>query len=329
MITAIIPAMNRKEELERCLASIAGLDVEVIVVDNGSRDGTCEMVKDRYPSAKLIANTRNEGASRAKNQGAAAAQGEILWFLDSDTIIPNGDVSPRAAELLSSEPAVGAVGGEIYPGEDGRRQWRRKVLLLNGETKTVSSEGGYGGLTDVDYLPSCNLFMRRSEFEELGGFDPDYHFLVEDTDLCYRLRRTGRRCVADDRTAVVHCISLQGRKGDLYLVHRNRIRFALLNFPIWRLVLLPALDLLYSFRPYKLQSLWSSRISAVKHVPPSLRTSRSRPWVFPLKLAAVGGLYVGALAAGYAWNLRRLPQTLSLRYRKRDFLSEQQTCRSD
>lgn len=320
MITAVIPTHNRREELSRCLHSLGEFAGEIVVVDNGSRDGTAAWIRERYPRVRLLENDRNLGASQAKNQGAKAASGKVLWFLDSDTVVPEIEVPAAACEILERDPGIGAVGGEIYALPDGVREWRRKVLLANGETETVGLRNGYGEMLQVDYLPSCNLFIRKDVFRDIGGFDPLYFFLVEDLDLCYRLRRKGYRCVVDDRTSVIHEISLRNRAGDLYLLHRNRIRFVLLNLPVRRLILLPVIDIAYQLRPYKLKSLVQGRVSVEKHLPSYLREIRSRSLTIPFKLAAAVAAQGLALAGAYAWNSLHLPQTIGRRGRA-DFLS--------
>lgn len=319
-ISAIIPTHNRREELLDCLHSLVPTGVEVIVVDNGSTDGTVESIQHQYPAVRLVLNSANAGASAAKNQGAQASQNDILWFLDSDTVIPDPEVPRKALEILDSDPSIGAIGGEIYSDPATGNTWRKKRLLPNGDTDTLQLADGYGKLQTADYLPSCNLFMRRNVFEQVGGFDPGFFFLVEDLDLCYRIRVKGLRCVVQDGTSVLHRITLRHRKGDLYLVQRNRIRFAVLNLPWPRVVFLPLLDLLYLCTPGKLRQLRQGQISAQKHLPPNMRKLSAGRWTFPVKLVVVGCAYLAALARGYLWNLLHLRKTLRLRKGVRNFL---------
>ncbi len=302
-VSVIIPVLNRRTELQRCLDSIPPSVSEIVVVDNGSTDGTLEWLRDQRANVRLVANAENRGASEAKNQGVRASRAEYIWFLDSDTLIPGTFRLDHASGILDADPTVGAVGGEIVI-EDGRgKLWRVKTLLGNGETETLEFASGYGGLREVDYVPSCNLLMRRTDFDRLGGFDPAYFFLVEDTDLCWRIRGTGKRCVVDDESAVIHAIDVDARRGDLFLVHRNRIRFAALHFSFARLILLPFMDLLYLLKPWKLKSLRRGSVSTRKHISPRLRALGGRPWSFPLQLGAVGVAHLWALARAYLWNL--------------------------
>ena len=325
MITAIIPTRDRKEELGCLLDSLRPLaseGLEIIVVDDGSGDGTETWLEQHHPAARTLRNPRPLGAARARNQAAAVARGELLWFLDSDSLVPPGcRILTAGPALLASAHDVGAVGGEIYRLPDGDLEWRQKALLSNGETRTISHRGGYGGAITVDYLPTCNLMMRADLFRRVGGFDPGYFYLMEDTDLCHRLGRLGLRCLASDDTAVEHRLVLRGRPGDLFLSHRNRIRFALLNFPGWKAAALPLLDLSQLASPYKLGALLRGRISADKHLSPAARSLGRRRTTLPLKVALAGAEYLSSLALGYAWTMARLPGWARLRARaRRDFL---------
>ncbi|MAE69460.1 MAG: hypothetical protein CME06_03205 [Gemmatimonadetes bacterium] len=308
-VSVIIPVRNRRAALQRCLDSIPASVNEIVVVDNGSTDGTLEWLRDQHANVRIVENEENRGAAEAKNQGVRASRGEYVWFLDSDTVIPESFRLEHAGGILDADSTVGAVGGEIVVEGDRGKLWRVKVLLANGETETLELASGYGGLRDVDYMPSCNMLMRRIDFDRLGGFDPAYFFLVEDTDLCWRIRRMGRRCVVDDASAVIHEIDTEARRGDLFLVHRNRIRFAALHFSPARLILLPLLDLLYLFKPWKLRSLRRGSVSTRKHISPRLRALGSRPWAFPLQLGAVASALLWALARAYLWNLRHAVAT--------------------
>ncbi len=327
MITAIIPSRDRKKELGRLLDSLAPLssaDLEIIIVDDGSGDGTFSWLGERYPAVRALRNDTPLGAARARNQAAAVARGELLWFLDSDSLVPDESrVLTAGPALLASAQDVGAVGGEIYRLPDGTLEWRQKTLLPNGETRTIPHAGGYGGVLTVDYLPSCNLMMRRDLFQRVGGFDPGYFYLMEDTDLCHRLGRLGFRCLASDETAVEHRLVMRGRRGDLFLSHRNRIRFAMLNFPAWKAAALPLLDLSLLASPYKVSALLEGRISADKHLAPEVRALGKRRSTVPLKVALAGADYLTSMARGYLWNMARLPGWARLRAQEqRDFLTE-------
>src|SRR3954454_14549086 len=123
-LSIVIINWNCRDELDRCLGSVLEYTkhtpMEVVVVDNGSSDGSADAVRSRFPSVKLIENARNEGAGRARNQGVAAAQGEVVALMDCDTYVLD-DVIGRTARYLLARPELGMVGCELrYP--NGRRQ---------------------------------------------------------------------------------------------------------------------------------------------------------------------------------------------------------------
>src|SRR5690606_629877 len=106
--------------LEVCLHSVLraaeGMEVEVIVVDNNSMDDSCQMVQDKYPSVKLIANTDNKGFSKANNQGVAIAKGEYILFLNPDTVMPE-DFFTKMLGYMDSHPEAGSIGPRLIDGK--------------------------------------------------------------------------------------------------------------------------------------------------------------------------------------------------------------------
>ncbi|MFH1469008.1 MAG: glycosyltransferase [Pseudomonadota bacterium] len=313
-VCAVIPARDRWPELTRCLASLGRLEVEVVVVDDASSDGTAAAVAARFPRVRVLRLERNVGAAQAKNLGAATTGADLLWFLDSDTEIPTTFDLTKAVRLATGEGRVGAVGGELHPLPDGVLEHRVKHLLPNFQTRTVSLPGSYGCVREVDYLPTCNLLIRRALFERVGGFDPVYFILSEDVDLCLRIRGRGLRCVASDPTAVLHHISLRQRPGDLALVHRNRVRLALLFGAPWALLGLPLADLALQAHPALVRSVLRGEISARKHLPEALRERPTRRRDLPRMAAGALAVNARGLASAYAWNLRHLPETLHTRH---------------
>lgn len=292
----------------------------MIVVDDASRDGTAEAVAEAFPEVRLLRNPRREGAAAAKNQGAARARGRYLWFLDSDTRVVLEGCLDRMIEALETRPDIGAIGGEAILLRDGSLQIRAKRNLPNGETATEPVEEAGLDLVPCDYLPTCNLFMRRADFLSLGGFDPAYGIYVEDKELCCRLRERGLLVVIDRRTWVLHTIALEGRRGDLYLSNRNRIRFVLKHGAPGDVARLPLRDLAFVFSRPMRGALRRGDPNVVKHLSPGLRALYGRRVGAPLRFLAVGVAYAAALAGAYLWNLAALPRTLRLRGREPDHL---------
>jgi GT2 family glycosyltransferase len=205
-VSAILILYNRAELSLAALRSLPA-DVEVVVVDNASRDRTAETL-ERIDGATILRNRENRGFLRAVNQAAEAARGEHLLLLNSDAVLEPGALDAGVA-ALESAPEVGAVGGKLIR-LDGRLQEAGSVLFADG-----SSEGcGRGESPDapwfaerraVDYCSGALLLTRRRTFAELGGFDerfaPAY---FEDADYCARLWSAGLRVLYEPGFAARH-----------------------------------------------------------------------------------------------------------------------------
>lgn len=202
-VTVVIPVKDRAEELRRCLASLDRLDyprekLEVIVVDDGSSDGTPRVAKESG-AVLLFSGGTGRGPAAARNVGAAAARGEILAFIDSDCI-----ASPEwLRELVPSfaDPETVAVGGRVDGLCDSSAVDRYEAVMssLSLGSRERSGKGG----SDTFYLPSCNLLVRRSVFAAARGFDESMH-VGEDVDLTWRLRDAGWRIAYLPAGGVLH-----------------------------------------------------------------------------------------------------------------------------
>lgn len=324
-VAIVIPSWNRRDDLAICLRSVLAqtyADKEVIVVDNGSADGTLEMLRADFPQVKLIANSMNRGACVAKNQGTAQSAGDYVWFLDSDTEVESPDRLSEMVALMESDATIGSIGGEICEDPDGGREVRKKRVLLNGETVTQPLREEEADLQECDYLATCNCLVRRELLQKVGGFDPGYFYLSEDKELGWRLLELGYRNITDRRTSALHRISTEGGERRLFHKHRNMIRFVVINRCLLILPVLPLLDLYYLFRGSKFADLKGGKRNVSKYLKgpaKGVATSRSSPFI--VKLVVVGAIYCCSLAAAYLWNLVSLPKTLATRFRKPDFLA--------
>jgi GT2 family glycosyltransferase len=216
----------------RDLAAQRGIDFEVVVVDNASRDDSLALVRRYLPDATVIASPVNVGFARGVNLGAAQATGDVLLFLNPDMELP-----PDAVALLGGaacdRPDVGAFGAKLrFP--DGRIQCAGGILGPNGHSAHRGwgerDVGQYDEEADVDYVPGAALAIRRDRFEALGRFHEGYFpGFYEDTELCFRLRQRGLRVRYLPRPALVHLESQSmGRRYD-HWIHRNRLLFLARN----------------------------------------------------------------------------------------------------
>jgi GT2 family glycosyltransferase len=228
-VSVIIVSWNTKQLLRQCLNSlisnfesqISKLRTEIIVVDNASVDGSWEMVEQEFPQVKLIKNKSNLGFAKGNNLGAAEATGELLFFLNSDTVIKSGSIE-KLALFLSQNSKLGAVSPLLLNNDETIQRdpaylcppsFGRAVFYYNRWLKNLVSYFWPDVLfsrinlkkaTDVEQLSGAALMIRKKVFEKIGGFDEEFLFYFEDVDLCFRLRKAGYRLMVLPQTQIIH-----------------------------------------------------------------------------------------------------------------------------
>ena len=257
-ISVVIVTRNRVADLLRCLASLAAIEapaLEVLVADNGSRDGTVDRVRAAHPSVRLLAAPGNRGTSDPRNGAAKVSRGRFLWFLDDDTVVADPGLAARLAAAFDDDPGLGAIGGEAVFDDRGAIVGAKYLRLQpNGLTEGTVWDAP-AGKVGVQCLASCNLFLPRRVFEELGGFDNLFFFHLEDLDLTWRIHRRGYRLEVWARTPVKHCFSECARRPERFTPRRNRTLFFVKNMAAWRILALPLLDLAYVASPARVRKL--------------------------------------------------------------------------
>ena len=249
MISALVVSHDSAATLARCLASLGPLggdDLEAIVVDTASGDGSPELVETGFPFARLVRLTTNVGFAAAANRAAAHARGDALLLLNPDAWLLD-DALDRLAARLESDRHLAVVAPRLeYP--DGRPQlgWApdRGVFgeaaqkLLNrlegrpaagrfAETvaRAVLGPGWYTG--------AC-LLVRRRAFEAVGGFDERFVLYFEDADLGLRLRRAGWRVVREPAASVAHVRGGSAPPESVELLYRrSQLAYYQRHRPAW------------------------------------------------------------------------------------------------
>lgn len=219
-VSIVVPVFNRLEFTRRCIEAIVQHtedDPELIVVDNGSTDGTDAYLEQCGDSVVTVTQQENRGFACACNQGAAVATGKYLLFLNNDTRVTSHWLSPLVTTL--ADDSVGMVGSRlVYP--DGGIQHAGVIVVQRRDEGRLFFDHVF---RHVDAQASCVLtpcefqavtgaciLVRREEFLGLGGFDEAYWNGVEDIDFCLRLRETGKRVVYQPASLVVHDESQSG-----------------------------------------------------------------------------------------------------------------------
>ncbi len=237
----IILVWNGMSYLEACLNAVLAQDYpnfEVIVVDNGSADGSADFVAEQYPQVRLIRNGRNMGFSAGNNIGLRAATGDVLVLLNQDTVVHTGWLA--ALTQVLADPTIGIVGCKLlYP--DGTLQHAGAYVYgVRGESghtgRHEPDAGQYDQLRDVDFVTGASLGLTRSTFARIGpldeGFAPAYY---EDTDWCYRAREAGLRVVYTPAAVATHYESTSTRPASYIqkaILHYGRLRLLFKHKPV-------------------------------------------------------------------------------------------------
>ncbi|MEA3377255.1 MAG: glycosyltransferase family 2 protein [Chloroflexota bacterium] len=243
-VSVVIPNWNGVEHLPTCMDSLRAQtlgDVEVIVVDNGSVDGSLELLERRYPEVRVLPLGENRGFAAACNEGMWVARGTVIVLLNNDT-----EVDPRwleeVTDALDRHPEAGMVAskmllfhyrdtihtaGDFYrvdglPGNRG--VWQRDEGQYDQEEYVFGACGG-------------SAAYRRSMLQQVGLLDEDFFYSCEDVDLAWRAQLAGWRCVYAPRAVVYHKLSATGggRTASFY-DGRNAIYLLIKDYPgdLWR-----------------------------------------------------------------------------------------------
>ena len=240
-ISVIVLAWNGAAYIKNCLEALMAQDypaVEVLVVDNGSTDGTPDIVAQRFPQVRLICNRRNLGFAAGNNVGLGAASGDLLVLLNVDTHVHAGWLAALAGAF--EDPSIGIAGCKLlYP--DGSIQHAGGFVYgPRGEAEHLGryalDDGRFGELADVEFVTGAALAIRRTTLDKIGlldeGFSPIYY---EDIDWCYQVRAAGWRVVYLPQAVVTHYESTTfgaetyERK---FALHQGRLRFLFKHRPV-------------------------------------------------------------------------------------------------
>lgn len=228
-ISIVIVSWNGRHYLDACLEAVAaqsGVATEIILVDNGSYDGTVEFVRSRFPKVRIIALGDNRGFAGGNNAGARRARGDFLAFLNNDTVPDPGwlralrdGIDGQSRFLLTTSRIVYMHDSSVIDSAgDG-------VFRAGGAFKRHHGASADAARASREVFGVCGAacLISRQVFEELGGFDEDFFASHEDVDLSYRARLRGYRCryVAD---AIVrhHGSATLGRGSASAVFHGQR-----------------------------------------------------------------------------------------------------------
>jgi GT2 family glycosyltransferase len=215
-VSIIIVNYNTSKILCDCLQSIflytVDLEYEIIVVDNASKDDSVIMVSQLFPKVKIIVSSENIGFGRANNLGVKYAIGKYLLLLNPDTILKNNAIRVffNYMEQHSNE-SIGAIGGWLldnngkvnvsfgyFPSFQVELYYLRDKFLQKERVSNIKEE------LEVDFVMGADLFIRKSVFDDLKGFDPNFFMYYEETDLQFRMKNKALKRLIIPGTNIVH-----------------------------------------------------------------------------------------------------------------------------
>jgi GT2 family glycosyltransferase len=258
LVSIIIVNWNGLAHLPDCLDSLAAQtfrDFEVVLVDNGSKDGSVSFVTKRYPWVRVIPLPENTGFATGNNRGFAHSRGDYIVTLNNDTRAESQWLETLVG-VADAHPQAGMVGSRICSFSDPDRIDSVGMgVCLDGMSRGRYRNQPWSSLRlkeveEILFPSACAALYRRTMLEETGFFDDDFFAYAEDSDLGLRGRLSGWDAVLATKAVVYHKYSQT--TGSLspfkvYLVERNHYWVALKNFPLSRLLALPLFTVLRYF----------------------------------------------------------------------------------
>lgn len=249
-VTIVIPNYNGKEYIETCLDSVKNQtyqDYKVLIIDNASQDGSCEIIRKKYPEFELMVNDKNEGFCKAVNQGITLSDTDYVLLLNNDTELDSAFLGNIVKEMEQSEK-IFSVSSKMI------NYYDREIMDDAGDGYTIIGWQYQRGVGQnvKHYTKKSEVFTacagaalyRRSVFEQIGLFDEMHFAYMEDIDIGYRARIFGYRNVYCPEARVYHIGSAttgsrynefkvkMAARNNLYVIYKNMpvVQF-ILNFP--------------------------------------------------------------------------------------------------
>ncbi len=243
-VVAVVLAWNHLHDTIECLASLVKTEYEnfhIILVDNGSSDGTSEKSKAQYPTIEIVRIEENIGIARGYNRGIKAALlrgAQYVIILNNDTIVDPNMVA-ELVNAISNNPSAAMVMPKIllHDTEESRlwcagAKWQNfppRVKLIGAN---VSDGPPYDRFHYLEYAPSCCLLMTKESLSEVGLFDPAYYFYFDDWDLSERFRKHGYKILFAPNAVMWHKVSVTTQKSSKpyqwwFVMGESSVRFYL------------------------------------------------------------------------------------------------------
>jgi len=218
-ISIIILSWNTKDLLKKCLKSIP-FYAEIIIVDNGSTDGTIHFLNSlKWPNLKIIKNKKNLGFAKGNNQGLEVAKGDFVMILNSDTIVQKGTLE-KLVEFTKDTPLYAVSPLLVNPNGTIQEEYYMRfpnlwqifgyhypllrILFMRLPLKWLAVSRMKKKPFEVEQLPGAALMAPKEVWQKVGLLDEDYQFLYEDVDWCWRAKKMGVKLVVVPESKITH-----------------------------------------------------------------------------------------------------------------------------
>lgn len=238
-IAVIVLNWNNGPDTLECLESLEKLDYpnyEVLLVDNGSTDGSLDQIRSRYPDLLIVENGENLGYAEGNNRGMAEALkrgADLLLLLNNDTVVAPNLLS-ELVKAAQNHPEAAVFGPKIFFYDDPATIWYAGggVDAKTGRCHHIGwgAAEGHKEEQETDYVCGCALAVRREAVEKVGMLSPEYFLIWEEIDWCWRIRKAGYKCLFVPKARVWHKVSAsfpEGNRGPTwqYYYYRNKLLF--------------------------------------------------------------------------------------------------------
>jgi GT2 family glycosyltransferase len=256
-VAVVVLCYNGVDLTMGCLESLQRQDypdLEIILVDNGSNDGTIPLISQKFPVVAWVKNSKNLGYALGNNKGIeyALSKGAAAVFLvNNDTVLHPSCVS-ILMKTWQADPKIGILGPMVYTWDNngtissagGKVNWRMAYADNIGMGELDAGQYPSG---EVDFINGCGILVRREVLEKVGGLDPKFFMYWEETDWCFRVREAGYKIFFDAKAEMAHkapIVSQELGPTTLYYLTRNRFLFFSRHTPLSLkpIALLHALD---------------------------------------------------------------------------------------
>jgi GT2 family glycosyltransferase len=263
LVSIVIPNWNGKKYLKDCLTSLQSQthnNLEIIVVDNASKDDSIEYLQKNFPDTEIIQHSSNLGFGAANNTGISAAQGEYIMMLNNDTRLEPNCIEELIRSIERNKKYGACASKILLENEDNLLDVAGIAVCLDGLSigrGRLESSDKFNDEEEVFFASDCACLYKKEMLEDIGltneVYDADFFAYADETDMGWRAQLAGWKCIYNPKAVVYHLHSASSGSYSsfkAFLVERNRIWVAVKSFPVSFLIL----GLFYTILRYSYQA---------------------------------------------------------------------------